>query len=89
MLELLNTLGGTVFCPDLLIPESRGFNFLPFYATLCRLKADWGRIQDTDGTYSLEINSCLRLGTFGSDSCILKSFSVFFVCLFQHLNYTE
>lgn len=68
-------------------PRKQRFQFPSFYATLCRLKADWGRIQETDGTYSLEINSCLSLGTFGSDSCILKSFSGFF--LFQHLNYTE
>lgn len=62
-------------------PRRQRFQFPSFYATQCRGKADWGKIQETDNTYSLEINCCLRLETFGSDSSILKFFSVFFFSL--------
>lgn len=59
-------------------PRRQRFQFLAFYATQCRVKADWGRIQETDNTSTLEINFCLRLETFGSDSFIFKSFSIIF-----------
>lgn len=53
-------------------PRRQRFQFPSFYATQCRVKADWGRIQKADSTYSLEINCCLKLETFGSDSFYFK-----------------
>lgn len=63
--------------PRSIHPRRQRFQFPSFYTTQCGVKADWGRIQETDSIYSLEINFCLRLEIFGLDYFIFKSFSHF------------